>query len=93
MEYQKTRGILLRKTLLSNDDAFVEFFTENYGRLKLSARKLGNSKKRNLEIDFFRLLDLGVFEGRHSKSLRSVTTTSVFSLFSQNLDISEMGFR
>lgn len=89
----KTQGWLLKKTFLSNDDAFVEFFTESYGRVKLSARKLRNSRKRNLEIDFFRLLEIGIFEGRQSKSLHSVATTSLCSLFSQNLEVSEMGFR
>ncbi len=92
MKEQKTIGILLRQTLLANDDAFLEFFTEEYGKIKLSVRKFGNSKKRKSEIDFFRLLEMGVFEGRNSKSLHSVRTMAVYSRFSDDLKWSEKGF-
>jgi len=92
MGEEKTYGILLKKTLLANDDAFLEFFTEEYGKIKLSVRKFGNSKKRKSEIDFFRLLEIGIFEGRNSKSLHSVSTLAVYSRFSGNLELSEKGF-
>ncbi|MCF7831207.1 DNA repair protein RecO [Candidatus Gracilibacteria bacterium] len=88
----KTRGILLKKTLLANDDGLLEFFTKEYGKVVLSVKKFSNSKKRAREIDFFRLLELSIFEGRNSKSLKTVTTTKVFNCFSTDLRSSERGF-
>lgn len=92
MRSTNTKGILLKKTLLANDDGLLEFFTKEYGKVVLSVKKFSNSKKRAAEIDFFRLLDLTIFEGRNSKSLKTVTTTKVFNCFSTNLKTSERGF-
>ena len=88
----KTYGILLKKTLLANDDAFLEFFTEEFGKISLSVRKFGNSKKRKAEIDFFRLLEISIFEGRTNKSLKSANTTQIFHAFEKNLPTNQIGF-
>ena len=88
----RTDGLLLKKTLIANDDAFLEFFTEKFGKVSVSVKKFGNSKKRKAEIDFFRLLELSIFEGRNSKSLKSANTTKVFHAFEGNFEINKIGF-
>lgn len=88
----KTCGILLRKTLLGNDDALLEFFTPDEGKITLGVKAFGRSKKRQSEIDFFRLLDLGIFQGRNSKSLKSATTTKLFHGFDTSLEMNGLGF-
>ena len=87
-----TNGFLLKRTLLANDDAFLEFFTEKFGKVSMSVKKFGNSKKRKAEIDFFRMLEISIFEGRSSKSLKSANTTKVFHGFEKNFEINKMGF-
>ncbi len=89
---QKTLAILLRKTLMADDDGVLEFFTDKFGRITVFVKKLAKSKKKNLEIDFFRLLELVIFEGRNSKSLRSVSTISVFHTFEKSYSTNEAGF-
>ena len=91
MGEKKTHAILLRKTLLANDDAVLEFFTAEWGRVSIFVKKFAQSKKR-AEIDFFRLLELEIFEGRSSKSLRNATTISLFSGFEESFALAEMGF-
>jgi len=88
----KTHGILLKKTFLANDDAFLEFFTQEFGKVSMSVKKFGNSKKRKAEIDFFRIIDLSLFEGRSTKSLKSANTTKVFHAFEANFEINKIGF-
>ena len=91
MGEQKTHAILLRKTLLANDDAVLEFFTAEWGRVSIFIKKFARSKKR-AEIDYFRLLELEIFEGRSSKSLRNATTISLFSGFEESFALTEIGF-
>ncbi len=88
----KTHGILLKKTFLANDDAFLEFFTEKFGKVSMSVKKFGNSKKRKAEIDFFRMLEVSIFEGRSAKLLKSANTVKVFHGFEKNFEINKMGF-
>jgi DNA repair protein RecO len=92
MGESKTCGILLRKILLGNDDALMEFFTPKEGKITLKIKSFGRSKKRQSEIDFFRLLDLNIFHGRTSNTLRSVTTTKLFHEFGTNLELNMRGF-
>jgi DNA repair protein RecO len=89
----KTLAILLHQTLLPNDDAALEFFTVEWGRITLFCRKFANSKKRRTEIDFFRLLELEVFQGRNQKSLKGATVVSLFHSFGENYKSSQIGFR
>jgi len=87
----KTYAILLRKTSLANDDMVLEFFTAEWGRVSIFAKKFARSKKRR-EVDFFRLLELGIFQGRNSKSLKTATTVSLFHGFEQSFAATEKGF-
>ncbi len=92
MKENKTHAILLKQTFLANDDAVLDFFTPE-GKITLFVRKFQNSKKRRAQIDFFRLLEIEFFEGRNSKSLRSVSVQSVFNSFSENgFKVMETGF-
>ncbi len=93
MGEQKTLAILLHQTLLSNDDAALEFFTSEWGRITIFARKFASSKKRRAEIDFFRLLELEIFQGRNQRSLRGVRVVSLFHTFETNYSVSQMGFQ
>ncbi len=92
MREKKTLSILLRKTLLPNDDVILEFLTLKFGKISVFAKKFAKSRKR-LEIDFFRLIELEIFEGRHSKSLKSASTFSVFHNFSRDFQSSQIGFK
>lgn len=93
MQYVKTKGILLKKTVIATDDAFLEFLTEDYGKICVSVRKFAKSQKRVLEIDFFRLLELEILEGRNSKSLHSARTILFFPHLDQNFEITQYGFQ
>jgi len=92
MGESRTNGLLLKKTFLANDDALLEFFTEKFGKVSMSVKKFGNSKKRKAEIDFFRMLELSVFEGRSAKSLKSANTIKVFHAFEKSFEINKIGF-
>ncbi len=89
---QKTLAILLRRTLLANDDAILEFLTSKWGRVSVFAKKFTRSKKR-AEIDFFRLLEIHVFQGRSSKSLKNAATTTLFSEFENSYEASQIGWK
>jgi DNA repair protein RecO len=89
---KKTLAILLRKTLLANDDALLEFLTSKWGRVTVFAKKFARSKKR-AEIDFFRLLEIQIFQGRSSKSLKTAETTTLFSGFESSLEANQIGWR
>lgn len=91
MGEKKTLAILLKKTLLSNDDGILEFLTMEMGKITVFARKFAKSKKRN-EIDFFRVIELGIFQGRNSKSLRTANTFSLFHNFSRDFTSTQIGF-
>ncbi|MCF7918111.1 DNA repair protein RecO [Candidatus Gracilibacteria bacterium] len=89
----KTLGILLHKTILGNDDGLLEFFTPEFGKITVSVKAFGRSAKRTREIDFFRLMELVIFQGRGSKSLRGVTTIKMFHGFNTNLELNQKGFQ
>ena len=91
MSEEKTLALLLRKTMLANDDALLEFLTDKWGSVVIFTPKLAKSKKK-LDLDFFRLLDLDIFQGRQSKKLKSVTTHTLFQGFSQSYEGSQIGF-
>ncbi len=92
MREKKTSAILLKKTFLANDDAVCEFLTGDYGRIVIFVSKLRNSKKRNAELDFFRILELEFFEGRNSKRLKSVRTVALISGFEESFESMNQGF-
>lgn len=88
----KTQGLLLRKTLLPNDDAFLEFFTSDFGKISLSVRRFAGSKKKAAEIDFFRILELEIKKGRNTLSLKNATAIQLFPVFSKTLGMNKKGF-
>jgi len=92
MREQKTSAILLKKTFMANDDAVCEFLTMEYGRITIFVSKLQNSKKRNAELDFFRILELEFFQGRNSKKLKTVKTVALFHGFESSFDSMNLGF-
>lgn len=92
MSLKTTHGILLKKTFMANDDGVLDFFTSDFGRITCFVPKLARSKKKAAELDFFRLLELGIFEGRNSKRLQSVSTESMFHGFETSYKASEVGF-
>ncbi len=79
--------------MMANDDAALEFFTSEFGRVSIFVKKLAKSKTKNPEIDFFRLLELVTFEGRSSKSLNEVSTVSFFQPFEQSYEATQKGFQ
>ncbi len=92
MSYIKTHGILLKQTLLANDDAFLEFFTLEFGKIVVSVKKFSRSIKKKREIDFFRLLEFEIFQGRNTKSLKNIQTISIYNVFSKDIDLNTIGF-
>lgn len=91
MGERRTLAVLLRRTLLANDDAVLEFLTPGNGRISVFAKKFARSKKR-AEIDFFRLLELELFVGRNSRSLRGATTMGLWPGFEADLKCNEIGW-
>lgn len=89
----KTTGILLKKTWLANDDAVLDLFTAELGRVAVFAGKLARSKKRQLELDFFRLLEVELEEGKSSYRLRSVSTQLWFGRLSSDYTLSKNAFQ
>ncbi len=87
-----THGILLKKTIMANDDGVLDFFTADFGKITCFVPRLARSKKKAGELDFFRLLELEIFQGRNSKRLTAVFTKSIFHGFEKNYKISEIGF-
>lgn len=77
MREQKTVGILLGQVPLANDDVLLEFFTRDFGRISIFARKFANSKKRALEVDYFRLIELEMFKKEQNFTLRGAKTLQV----------------
>lgn len=92
MRDTKTHGILLRKILLSNDDALLEFFTNDFGKTSFFIPKFARSKKKVCEIDFFRLIELEIFKGRNSNRIKNVKAISFFHGFDSSYSINEKGF-
>ncbi len=89
---QKTLAILLRRTLLANDDAILEFLTSEWGRVIVFAKKFARSKKR-AEVDFFRLLEVQIFQGRNSKNLKNVVTTTLFPGLEDSYQANQVGWK
>jgi len=88
----KTQGILLKRTWLANDDAVLDIFTRDLGRVTVFASKLARSKKRQLELDFFRLLDLELLETRTAYKLSSVSTVLWLGQLQSSFTLSEQVF-
>jgi len=74
-----TKAFLLKQTFLSTNDVFLTFYSEELGKIQVFAPKFLTSKKRKRELDFFRLLEIEVFEGCKNFYLQSVRTLQVFS--------------
>jgi DNA repair protein RecO len=91
MGEKKTLAILLQKKLLPNDDVILEFLTMEFGKITVFAKSFLKSKQRN-EVDFFRVIELGIFQGRSSKSLKKANTISLFHNFSRDFSSSQIGF-
>ena len=91
MSDDQTLALLLRQTMLANDDGLLEFLTEKWGSIVIFVPKLARSKKK-AEIDFFRLIDLQVFQGRQSKKLKGVTTHTLFPGCTQSYDATQQAF-
>lgn len=91
MGNQKTFALLLRRTLLANDDAVLEFYTSEWGRVSLFVKKYARSKKQQ-EIDFFRLLEIQIFQGRNSKTLKNVITLNLFPIFEGSFSLNKIGW-
>ncbi len=91
--FESVHGLLLKKTNLPNDDAFLDVFTKEHGRIQISVRKLANSRKKNAEIDFFRFLLFGVEKTRTGNYvLRTVEALQVFSNMSSAHALLKRGF-
>lgn len=88
----KTHGILLKKTIMANDDGVLDFFTSDLGRITCFIPKFARSKKKAAELDFFRLLDLEIFKGRNSYRLRNVHANAIFHGFEQHYSSITSGF-
>jgi len=87
------RAILLKKVSLANDDVILEVFSESHGKVSIFAYKLMKSKKRILEIDFFRLLEFEVQINRAGNfRLKKVHTLKVYHIFSQDYKKLKQGF-
>lgn len=90
--YILTQGFLLKKVLLPNDDAIVEFFTPKKGRVSVIIKKLAVSKKKNAEMDYFRLLDLNLIEHSSFYRLQEISTARFFSVFQSSPRFNALGF-
>lgn len=93
MKESSCYGVLVKQTDLANDDAILEFFTDKLGLVTVFVKKFNRSQKRKAEIDFFRLLELELFRGRSSYSLRGARTHTVFHALKTNYRTMEMGFQ
>lgn len=91
-QYVQTSGILLRKVLLPNDDAILDFFTRDLGRVSVIVKRFAKSKKKAAEIDYFRVLDLQLRKGKSFFSLESVSTVCVFPMFLSDYTLNFNGF-
>lgn len=89
---QTLQGILLSKTALADDDMLLHVFSPEHGLVPVFARKLARSQKKIREIDFFRIIEFNLFQGRSSYSLRGARTVRMFSQFSTSYKCLETGF-
>ena len=92
MQDLKTYGLLLKKTLLANDDAVLDFFTGQEGRVSCFVARFARSKKKAQEVDFFRLLELELTKKRTSCKLKGVTTLHYFPQFDKSYRVNQGGF-
>lgn len=92
MKTIKTQGILLKKTILPNEDAFLEFLTPDHGKISVSIKRLNKSPKKIREIDFFRIISLEIQEIKQRKRLKEVSTTQCFNNFQKSYKLTQQGF-
>ena len=88
-----THGYLLSITPLTSNDAMLTFYTQKHGKVSCFSKGFQNSRKKKLEIDYFRLLEIDLFQGRNNFQLRSVRTIAVFHEFSKNYKTHQWGFQ
>ena len=87
---QNTKAFLLKKTLLANDDGLLEMFSLDYGRISIFIPRLARSRKKNTEIDFFRLLEI---EFQQSKMKpKTIETKETFPSFLASYEHTQKGF-
>ena len=91
-KFFKDRGILLKKIFLANEDALLEFFTQEQGKIVVISKKLKKSKKRIAQIDFFRFLDLEIQKNKNTKILKNANTCILFRGFEKNYQSLQLGF-
>ena len=89
MKFITCHALLLNKIILANDDGMLEFFTAEEGTITVFVPKLGRSKKKKIELDYFRVLLLELTQGRGSYRLKSVSTISYFNGIANNYDLYE----
>lgn len=87
-----TKGWLLQKVPLANDDCALTFLTETHGKMTVFASKLQRSKKKAAELDYFRWLELELTQPKNSFKLSSVKTITDFSPYLTNYERLEFGF-
>ncbi len=78
--------------MLANDDVLLVFFTKDLGTVSVFASKLARSKKKILEVDFFRLIELELRSQKEHFKLGSCRTLRVFAAFGNNFKTMESGF-
>lgn len=89
----KTLAILLKKTFLANDDGICEFYTDKFGKISIFIKSLAKSKKKAAELDYFRLSEIVIFEGRNNKTLKTIQTISIFTNISTSYQTMQTGFQ
>lgn len=77
MKTYEFSGILIRQVPLCNDDAILEFFTPN-GLSPVFASKIAKSKKKKPELDFFRVIKVGVSEKNDKLRLKTIKAEKIF---------------
>ena len=87
-----TQGFLLKRTWLANDDAVLDIFTLELGRVTVFVSKLARSKKRQLELDFFRILEIELQVQNNNYSLKGVTTKIWLGQLQQDYEMTEQLF-
>lgn len=87
-----TTGWLLQQIKLANDDSLLIFLTQDFGKIKVFASKLQRSKKKQLELDYFRYLELELFQPKDSFKLRGVRTVKDYSALLREYERLQFGF-
>jgi|GEM_PF-4786145 len=87
-----TKGWLLQRIPLANDDCLLTFLTEDYGKLNVFASKLQRSKKKAAELDYFRWLELELSQPKQSFKLKGVKALTDFSPYLADYKRMQFGF-